>query len=45
MLESAQILEDLGGSVVYRLYPGLGHTINRDEIDRARAIVRSVVAQ
>lgn len=45
VLESAKILEDLGGAVVYRLYPGMGHTINRDEIDRARAIVRAVVAQ
>lgn len=44
VLESARILEDLGGDVTYRLYPGLGHTVNRDEIDRARAIVRSVVA-
>lgn len=44
VLESARILEDLGGDVTYRLYPGLGHTVNRDEIDRARAIVRAVVA-
>ncbi len=42
VLESARILEDLGGDVTYRLYPGLGHTVNRDEIDRARAIVRAV---
>ena len=45
VLESAQILEALGGDVVYRLYPGMGHTVNRDEIDRARVIVRAVVAQ
>ncbi|MEZ4770295.1 MAG: hypothetical protein R2844_17945 [Caldilineales bacterium] len=43
VLESARILEELGGDVTYRLYPGLGHTVNRDEIDRARAIVRAVV--
>lgn len=43
VLESAQILEDLGGSVTHRLYPGMGHTVNRDEIDQARAIVRLVV--
>jgi len=43
VLESARILEDLGGSVTYRLYPGLGHTVNHDEIDRARTIVRALV--
>ena len=43
VLESARIFEELGGDVTYRLYPRLGHTVNRDEIDRARAIVRGVV--
>lgn len=45
VLESAKILEGLGGEVTYRLYPGMGHTVNRDEIDRARAIVRTVAEQ
>lgn len=36
---SAQILEQLGGSVDMRLYPGMGHTINEDELDAVRSII------
>lgn len=39
MEESAQALEGLGGVVDLRVYPGMGHTINTDEIAAARAIV------
>ena len=31
--ESAAIFETLNAAVTKRLYPGLGHTINRDELD------------
>lgn len=31
--ESTQILQQLGGQVTERIYPGMGHTINQDEID------------
>ncbi len=29
---SAEVLEQLGGKVTTRLYPNMGHTVNRDEI-------------
>jgi predicted esterase len=37
--ESAQVLERMGAAVTLRLYPGLGHTVNADEIRIARAIL------
>ena len=40
---SAEIFTALGGSVTKRLYPGMGHTINREEMDAARRIVRGAV--
>src|SRR2546428_10174952 len=30
---SAQLLQRLGGNVTMRLYPGMGHTVNQDEVD------------
>jgi len=30
--ESAQVLQSMGGNVTMRLYPRMGHTVNRDEI-------------
>lgn len=39
---SADILSRLGAKVDKRIYKGLGHTINQDEIDAARAILNSV---
>ncbi|HLQ30451.1 MAG TPA: phospholipase, partial [Ktedonobacteraceae bacterium] len=29
---TAEVLEHLGGNVTTRLYPNMGHTVNRDEI-------------
>lgn len=37
--ESAEVLRRLGGAVDARLYPGMGHTVNRDEIGAVRAIL------
>jgi predicted esterase len=37
--ESATILTRLGGEVTLQLYEGMGHTINRDEIRHARALI------
>lgn len=42
--ESAEILERLEAAVTTRIYPGMGHTINQDEIDHARSIVADLVA-
>jgi phospholipase/carboxylesterase len=36
---TAKVLEQLGGSVDMRLYPGMGHTINDDEVDAVRSIM------
>ena len=42
--ETGTVMEQLGGEVDLRIYPGTGHTINRDELDAARAIVKSVAS-
>ena len=36
---SASVLERLGGAVTMRLYPGMGHTINEDELNAVRSIM------
>jgi predicted esterase len=40
--EAADVLKRMGASVTMRLYPGMGHTVNPDEIEAVRAIVESV---
>ena len=42
VLHSAEVLQALGGQVTTKLYPSMGHTINRDEILVARSIVAGV---
>lgn len=37
--ESAEVLSRLGASVDLRLYPGMGHTINEDEVLAVRAVL------
>lgn len=37
--ESAEVLESLGAHVTMRLYPGMGHTVNEDELAYTRAII------
>jgi predicted esterase len=37
--ESAVALQRLGAVVDVRLYPGMGHTVNRDELEAARSIL------
>ncbi len=41
--ESTAVLRQLGGDVTMRLYPGMGHTINQDEINVVRELMREVV--
>lgn len=43
--ESAEILEQLGGDVDMRLYPGMGHLVNDDEIEAVRAMISAALAQ
>lgn len=38
--ESAAVLERLGASVDARIYTGMGHTVNDDELEAARELVR-----
>ena len=42
--ESADVLGRLGGEVTMRLYPGLGHTVNQDEIDFVRNLLVRLTA-
>jgi predicted esterase len=37
--ESAAELKRIGGEVELRIYPGLGHTINRDELDHVQRMI------
>lgn len=41
--ETAAVLANLGAQVTMRLYLGMGHTINADEIEQARALLRAVL--
>jgi predicted esterase len=41
--ESTQVLKRLGAEVDERLYPGMGHTVNEDEIEVVRELLRGVV--
>ena len=40
---SATVLRGLGGNVDARIYPGMGHTINPDEIAAARTLLTALV--
>jgi predicted esterase len=43
--ETAEVLRRLGGEVDMRIYPGLGHTVNEDELEAARQLVSAVAGQ
>jgi predicted esterase len=43
VLESAEVLQHLGGVVTARLYPGMGHTINLDEIRAVRGMMVTLI--
>jgi phospholipase/carboxylesterase len=43
--ESASVLSALGAAVTLHRYPGLSHTINEDEVDQAKKILRQLVAE
>ena len=40
--ETDAVLKRLGGQLDTRIYPGMGHTVNRDELDAVRALVSGV---
>ena len=39
---TGQVLAGLGGAVDLRLYPGMGHTVNEDEIEAVRTMMQAV---
>jgi len=41
--ETSRILSALGGDVVERIYPGMGHTINDDEIAQVRVALARIL--
>lgn len=43
--ETAEIMRRLGAEVDERLYPGMGHTVIRDEIEAVRAILQRIAEQ
>ena len=40
VLESAEMCERMGANVTRKIYPGMGHLVNDDEITHARRILR-----
>lgn len=40
---SAEVLQRMGGNVTARLYPHMGHTVNRDELQFVRDMMASLV--
>jgi len=42
--ETEEVLERLGAEVTLRLYPGLGHTVNEDELAAARTLLARMTA-
>jgi predicted esterase len=42
--ESAQVFRRMGAQVTDRIYPGMGHVVNDDEIGYARAVMDEILA-
>jgi predicted esterase len=42
VIETSEVFHRMGAKVRMRLYRGMGHTVNRDEIESVREIVESV---
>ena len=41
VMESAGIMNKLGAEVDMRIYPGMGHTVNEEEVGAAKAIIEA----
>ncbi len=41
--ETAEILESLGAQVTKKIYPGMGHTVNEDEIEHVKQMLNNLV--
>jgi len=44
VIDSADVLRRLGAEVTMKLYPGMGHMVNDDEISHVRSIMQGVLA-
>jgi predicted esterase len=42
VLEAGDVYKRMGAQLDVRLYPGMGHTVNQDEIDAVREIVEAI---
>lgn len=40
--ETARVFDALDGNVTKRIYPGMGHTVNRDELDAVESLLDAV---
>lgn len=40
MARAAKVFEDMGAAVDFRTYPGMGHTVNKDELRAVREMVK-----
>jgi predicted esterase len=45
VLQSGEVLRAIGGSVTVRLYPGLEHTVNQEEIEFVGSMAHGALAQ
>ncbi|TME57981.1 MAG: phospholipase [Chloroflexi bacterium] len=44
VVEAAQVFDRMGAAVTMKLYPGMGHTVNEDEIEHVRRIVEATAS-
>lgn len=42
VMEASEVFTRMGARVTMRFYPGMGHTVNQDEIESVRRIVQAV---
>ena len=40
--KSVEVLDKLGAEVTKKIYPGMGHTVNQDEIDHIKTIIDAI---
>jgi phospholipase/carboxylesterase len=43
VLQSAEVMQRMGGNVTTRLYPGMGHTVNRDELRFVQSMMLALI--
>lgn len=43
--ESAEVVEAMGAAVTTRIYPGMGHTVNEDELEAVRQMMAALTGE